>query len=537
MSTSASGVGTSAGNSVPMGSHRPRAKASSDIRARPTSEATTAAADSGSPKTGTSLTVPAVRSLASETPPTLQNTSMANASNLAVSNAAGARTIYDFSTHVSAPNGGVSTLGGGYGSLALAPHRRKLPDGTTAMTLYVRGKDGSDAGGHDVSVYSRDNGAGSPTSRRRGKRSKGNDTGKNPAPENRPLALVEDAVSTLSATSEKVVGGIPGVARRFTSPVLTAAGIFIFFLLVDLYCLNSSRATVQGVLDSCTIINDQLLSVSASLAERHAEKQEHADAIAEPYLHTPRSEIARAYREADHLRRARDRSVQTLHRHIAYPDPVEDIQFLVDEHVGYEVRIRKLVESELEWMQVANNAMHARTASHRHAHVVIGHNADAHLGSLADEVRKRVQYMTYPLREDTGTDSSGSGSSKPTNDGNEGGDGDGGEKKAACVTPGCKVPKHRPARTNSNTTSERLAQHTSKTNARRRREDKGFDAYVESKGSPSRRHKLEEIGINVPGHDEDSRKLTESIVKRLLRSRLFVFIAICTLMFVFFHVS
>lgn len=467
---------------------------------------------------------------------------------------------------------------GGYGSLSLAPQRRKRTDGGTTMTLFVRGVDSVVSEGNtvDVSTVSKDNkvGANGKVSGAGGGGKRTEDSDKD-EPENQALVLVENAVSTLTTSLEKVGGGLPSLAAALTKPVVSAAAIFLFFLIVDLYTLMQARRSVQQILDSTTAINDQMVSLTAHLAEQHARQQEYVEALAEPYRRSSPADVERARETLRGLAKTKNHSIFALHRHLGYPGHPADIQFLIEQHVNYELRMQKLVESELEWMRVAQNSVVARSQALRVTRVVIGDNADDDVDSFAEVVRRHVEHITYPLRaemqeprslqdlfrgindlDDEETSESSGGlprspglSNKEANGYGGSGERDDDDRSTTRRKASTRCRKNCGGRSKrKEATRESGSSGASRSAPSRRKNSKAgkvFDAFVEVKrsndiaGSPlGSRVKLEEISVSERSEDDTGELRTGSpVVEILLSSRLFVFFALCVLMYLFSHVN
>lgn len=513
-----------------------------------------AASSPAAPKNEMALAVPAAT--------TASRNGEMNASTSALNGTMAAPTRHhESSTNGMLNIGSMSTVAG-YGSLSLAPQRRKRTDGGTTMTLYVRGKDSalSDANTVEASTLSKDINASAVDKNR--SNGGGKDKAVSEVGESMPLVLAQTAISTVASSVGRASEGVSLFAKAVAKPAVTAAVVFVFFLLTDVYVLLRARATVQQLIDSRTAVNDQLLSVASGLMEQCMTKKAYAEALAEPYRRTPPADVERAVAEFQALADTKNRSVTTLWKHLAYPGPRSDIEFLVEQHVRYERHVQSLVESELDWVFVAQNALRARVAARQLTRIVIGDNADAYQEALADEIHRRMERIMYPLQGEGGErdersdseETSGAGRSRSGPGGREGdrhepkqtssadpsrcGKGYKGVPLATAAMSSLHGWKSSPAGTERTTAS-------SSSGVKKRVNERGSGAFVEVTGgnrvarsSVRPRNKLEEVSVSAHFEAEEEEMAERpSVVERITGNRLAVFFVICALMCLYFRVS
>lgn len=186
-------------------------------------------------------------------------------------------------------------------------------------------------------------------------------------------ALVETLSGVVGGAVGAATDGIPAFAGFVSrnSFVMVVTVVFASFLCAEMVLLHRVNDSVVQQLHIHALQNRQLVTLASALTDQTVTKEVLAEEIQAPYRHASAIDIERAVEEMEKLQQAQNRSITTLHAKLAYPGPVEDVKFLVEQHVLYERRVQGLVRKELRWLQAHSTARANRARLKRGRHSVL----------------------------------------------------------------------------------------------------------------------------------------------------------------------
>lgn len=196
--------------------------------------------------------------------------------------------------------------------------------------------------------------------------------------------LAETILAKLMKWTETITARLPALRRAIRKPLVTAAIVFVFFLLCNVLILVHTKSIIQTLLDVSVAQNDEQLTIASSLSASYLAMLTKATEI-DPSDYV---EMEKRIDDVYKLREMKDRSIRKLAKSVGYREAEDDIAFLVEQHVAYETHIQSLVQTELEWFYLAESARRARQESHQKTTHVIGAYADCldGIANLADEL-------------------------------------------------------------------------------------------------------------------------------------------------------
>ncbi|ORC91691.1 uncharacterized protein TM35_000052870 [Trypanosoma theileri] len=144
---------------------------------------------------------------------------------------------------------------------------------------------------------------------------------------------------------------IPDILRhpqktRFVTEIL----VFVFFFITFIFLLGVTQERIEWMAKISAYNNEQGLLVSTSLTEELLEKSNELNELKMPIKRTSPDVLEKASMLMKNISDSREISVKLLHSRLLYPGPVEDIKFLLEEHVAYKINLARLVREELEWL-------------------------------------------------------------------------------------------------------------------------------------------------------------------------------------------
>jgi len=163
-------------------------------------------------------------------------------------------------------------------------------------------------------------------------------------------SLASSLTNTITAAMNTFTEQLPAIQSAYQQPVVLAALVVLFFAFVMVF-LQLENYNAQRFLHQVqSNRNDQRWMLSSSLTHIATNKSAELMILRQPYRRTPPAIVEKKEEELASLQRQRNQAVDALHRELRYPGPREDIEFLVEEHVAYEARVRSVAEEELAWL-------------------------------------------------------------------------------------------------------------------------------------------------------------------------------------------
>ncbi|RNF11974.1 uncharacterized protein Tco025E_06544 [Trypanosoma conorhini] len=136
--------------------------------------------------------------------------------------------------------------------------------------------------------------------------------------------------------------------------------LFIFFMVVFIFLLHVAEDRMQWLSRIVTYYNEQNLLIATSLTEQMLEKADELNELMKPFKRTPAAALEKATRTLEGVTELRDASVEQLHSRMLYPGPVDDVKFLLEEHVAYKMNLARMVKEELQWLDEKKQESYGR---------------------------------------------------------------------------------------------------------------------------------------------------------------------------------
>ncbi|KAG8346039.1 hypothetical protein ERJ75_000193600 [Trypanosoma vivax] len=200
------------------------------------------------------------------------------------------------------------------------------------------------------------------------------------------------ATAECSGISQKILVGLQAVADAPLTAIgflqnasqivrrksyVTEIFVFLFFMLVFIFIVHTARGHAEGLQRIAERSNHRGILFAVSLVEEQlARATEARKLMAEPSGASPGAikNATEALREVAALRKM---SVQQLHARMLYPGPVEDIEFLLEEHVAYKNNLLRLIQEEMKWLENRKRVYFNKAKGP----VVMGHRGKGHMKS------------------------------------------------------------------------------------------------------------------------------------------------------------
>ncbi|RNE99800.1 hypothetical protein TraAM80_07992 [Trypanosoma rangeli] len=163
-----------------------------------------------------------------------------------------------------------------------------------------------------------------------------------------PVFNVLQMGTTAAGAVKDLFSGFVNLSRRGRS--FTGLLVFIFFMVMFIFLLHVAERRIQWVSRVVTYYNEQNLIVAASLTEQLLEKANELNELMKPFKQTPGDVLEKATMALEEMTEVRDASVKQLHSLMFYPGPVDDIKFLLEEHVAYKMNLARMIKEELQWL-------------------------------------------------------------------------------------------------------------------------------------------------------------------------------------------
>ncbi|ESL09756.1 hypothetical protein TRSC58_02520 [Trypanosoma rangeli SC58] len=164
----------------------------------------------------------------------------------------------------------------------------------------------------------------------------------------KPVLNVLRMRTTAARVVQDLFSGFVNVSKRGRS--LTGLLVFIFFMIMFIFILYAAERRIQWVSRVVTYYNEQNLIVATSLTEQVLEKANELNELMKPFKQTPAEVLEKATMALEEMTEVRDASVKKLHSLMFYSGPVDDIKFLLEEHVAYKMNLARMVKEELQWL-------------------------------------------------------------------------------------------------------------------------------------------------------------------------------------------
>ncbi|KAH9593012.1 hypothetical protein LSM04_004036 [Trypanosoma melophagium] len=234
----------------------------------------------------------------------------------------------------------LSSLSFGRGTSVLQCSRRK----GGPMTLYVRTDSSEDTDVSPVATEARDGGASGAA--------EVNEETPAEDEESEGLSSLIWSLCEMGADAlHKLRNIIPDMLRhpqeiRFATEIL----VFAFFCITFIFLLGVAQERIEWMAKISAYDIEQSILVSTSLTEELLRKSNEVNELMMPVKRTSPDALEKASMVIKDLSDSRELSVKLLHSRLHYPGPVEDIKFLLEEHVAYKINLARLVREELEWL-------------------------------------------------------------------------------------------------------------------------------------------------------------------------------------------
>ncbi|CAD2215513.1 hypothetical protein ADEAN_000296800 [Angomonas deanei] len=216
-------------------------------------------------------------------------------------------------------------VGASHPSLAFTQQRRKK-NGATTTTLFFNNPGSAVS---DPSAKGKNTGvSGSATS--------------NPDPAADGPDAESSLMNVLSGALENVP--TPNITKLTKKPAVITLFLFLYFLLISIFLLSYGSEAVEGLAQSQSEYNGQLVTFSAALYNRVLEMEQGLGNHSAN--DTEAEQLARVQFAYQH-------AAAGLHQSMKYPGPEEEIRFLLESHVHYNRQVRQLAQEELEWFNTA----------------------------------------------------------------------------------------------------------------------------------------------------------------------------------------
>ncbi|KPA80922.1 hypothetical protein ABB37_04322 [Leptomonas pyrrhocoris] len=228
----------------------------------------------------------------------------------------------------------IGTVGGGTNS----SQRR------SNLVLFVKSNDnesdGQSRGGNNNSMPSQQSG---------GANSSNNSlAGKEDGEEGEQEDALSLAVSTATSGASAVMNAVAGATRK---PLLTAAIVLLYFILLDIVLLKENERLNRILRRVRATDNDALVLLSASLVrQRKDAKKELHETLAGNDAPATLERLEMIQHRALALEGVCNRSIARLHMQLMFPGSVDDLSFLIEEHVAYDAQLQQLAADELDWV-------------------------------------------------------------------------------------------------------------------------------------------------------------------------------------------
>jgi hypothetical protein len=172
--------------------------------------------------------------------------------------------------------------------------------------------------------------------------------------------LVSLVVSTLTNTGSSVMNTVTGVAHK---PLLTTAIVLLYVILLDIVLLTNNELLNRVLRRVSATDNDALVLLSASLMRQMKEaRRDLHDTLAMRNPPTALERLETVQRKALALERVCNRSLARLHMRLLFPGSVDDLTFLIEQHVDFDAQLQKIAGEELEWARtvLSSSVVHMR---------------------------------------------------------------------------------------------------------------------------------------------------------------------------------
>ncbi|ESS63995.1 hypothetical protein TcG_01712 [Trypanosoma cruzi] len=164
--------------------------------------------------------------------------------------------------------------------------------------------------------------------------------------------LIREALTMGSTVTRAVKDAIPGFVKpKRRGRSVTEPLVFIFFMVVFIFLFRIAEEQIQWMIRVVTFDNEQNVIVATSLTEQLLEKANEVNELMKPVKRTPSDVLEKEKTKLKEMTELQEASIKHLHSRMLYPGPVEDVKFLVEEHVAYKTNLAKMVREELEWLE------------------------------------------------------------------------------------------------------------------------------------------------------------------------------------------
>ncbi|EKF32009.1 hypothetical protein MOQ_004147 [Trypanosoma cruzi marinkellei] len=176
--------------------------------------------------------------------------------------------------------------------------------------------------------------------------------------------FIREALTMGSTVTRAVKDAIPGFVKpKKRGRSVTELLVFIFFMVVFIFLFRIAEEQIQWMIRVVTYDNEQNVIVAASLTEQLLEKANEVNELMKPFKRTPSDVLEKETTKLKEMTKLQEDSIKHLHSRMLYPGPVEDVKFLVEEHVAYKTNLAKIVKEELEWLEDKKQERRGRRAN------------------------------------------------------------------------------------------------------------------------------------------------------------------------------
>eukprot|EP00796_Vickermania_ingenoplastis_P008705 gene8705-6121_t len=174
------------------------------------------------------------------------------------------------------------------------------------------------------------------------------------------------------AIAEKLTGlatsateAVPSILNQLRQTLVLVFVVILALLFCQIVSLWVSQTALNSAITVQTYKNSQHVQIASHLTHQLLELKDAAEQMEAQLSALGQNALLDEEYQGLHfdirgVDAARRQSLEVLHAAARYRGPLEDVEFLVDQHVAYERRIKELAKEEITWLGIVTRREHHR---------------------------------------------------------------------------------------------------------------------------------------------------------------------------------